>query len=105
MTEKNIGDRLREVRKTLQLNQDAVAQKLHVTIQTLSRYENNTRFPDSVFLQEFGRAFRINAIWLLYGRGYMFLRDPEMLHLLEDEQMMLRYLFGKIEEIITQLNK
>ena len=105
MTEKNIGDRLREVRKALHLNQEAVAQNLHITIQTLSRYENNTRFPDSLFLRKFGRVYRVNANWLLYGKGDMFLRDPEILHMLEDEQQMLRFLFGKIDEIFTQLNK
>ncbi|MCK5056550.1 MAG: helix-turn-helix transcriptional regulator [Candidatus Aminicenantes bacterium] len=61
MTEKIIGDRLREIRKTLHLNQEVVAQRLHISIQTLSRYENNSRFPDSLFLQEFGRAYHINA--------------------------------------------
>ena len=105
MIEKNIGNRLRKVRKTLNLKQHAVAQTLDITIPTLSRYENNIRFPDSLFLQKFGRAYRVNANWLLYCKGDIFLRDPGLIHLLEDEQQMLRYLFEKIEVIFTQLNK
>jgi transcriptional regulator with XRE-family HTH domain len=77
MSSETLGDRLKVVRKFLELNQEAVSHTLHITNQTLSRYEKGTRFPDSQFLQEFGSIFKVNANWLLYGLGDIFLEDSD----------------------------
>ncbi|MFC2155805.1 helix-turn-helix domain-containing protein, partial [Acidobacteriota bacterium] len=74
MTE-TVGERLRIIRKFFDLNQEAVSQKMQITNQTLSRYEKNVRFPDSLFLQKFGTIFNVNGNWLLYGIGDMFIED------------------------------
>lgn len=105
MTEKTIGERIRAVRKSLRLNQGSVAEKLNVTIQTLSRYENGSRFPDSLFLQAFGQSFKVNANWLLYGKEDMFLKDAETLKVIKDGQQLLQYLFGRVKKTFNRLNE
>ncbi len=103
MVSKNVGNRLKTVRKFLGLNQDIVSKNLRITNQTLSRYENDTRFPDSQFLQEFGRLYNVNANWLLYGIGDMFIkeldRSPEL-----EQDVMKRLLFylNEIEELFRE---
>jgi transcriptional regulator with XRE-family HTH domain len=105
MTEKNIAERIKAIRKHLQFKQEIVANLTHTTTQTLSRYEKGTRFPDSHFLEKFGKAFKVNANWLLYGKGDMFLQNPEELEIINDRQKMLSYLFDKVKKIFEQLNK
>lgn len=102
MTKKNIGERIRTVRKSLRLNQGNVADKVHVTIQTLSRYENGARFPDSLFLQEFGKSFKVNANWLLYGKGDMFLKESEVHEITHDRQQGLQNVFDRLHEKVNR---
>ena len=103
MTKKDIGERIKIIRRFLNLNQETVAQKLQISIQTLSRYENGMRSPTSLFLQDFGKTYHINANWLLYGKGEMFLQDPEVLEIVQDKQQRLTYLFGKIEKLLKEM--
>lgn len=103
MSLKSVGGRLKTIRKFLNLNQDIVSKKLNITNQTLSRYENNTRFADSQFLQEFGRLYNVNANWLLYGIGDMFIKNADAPS--ESEQdVMKRLIFylNKIEELFRE---
>ncbi len=100
----SIGERLKTIRKFLHLNQDVVSQKVQVTNQTLSRYENGTRFPDSLFLQEFGRIFNVNANWLLYGIGDLFLDDADCIsERRRDPQKELQFYLKKIEELFEEM--
>lgn len=99
MGKEHIGIRLKTIRKLLNFNQDAVAQKLDITKQTLSRYEKGTRYPDSQFLQKFGRLFQVNGNWLLYGTGDIFLKDSNFLEIGEDGVKELHYYLKKIEEL------
>jgi transcriptional regulator with XRE-family HTH domain len=106
MKTETVGDRLRIIRKFLDLNQEAVSQKMQITNQTLSRYEKSVRFPDSVFLQRFGLLFNVNANWLLYGIGDMFIeeanRPPDSDR---DKLKKLRYYLSRIEELFIGKKK
>lgn len=102
MDSESIGDRLKVIRKFLELNQDEISKKLQVTNQTLSRYENGIRFPDSHFLQNFGRLYQVNANWLLYGIGDMFIKDPEGFAVGDDMEKRLKFYLRKIEELFLE---
>lgn len=103
MNSESIGDRLKAIRKFLDLNQEDVSKKLQVTNQTLSRYENSIRFPDSQFLQKFGVLFNVNANWLLYGIGDMFSEDPNKPSETDQDKLKrLRYYLKKIEDLFIE---
>lgn len=72
-----------------------------VSTQTLSRYENGFRSPDSLFLQKFCRLFSVNANWLVYGEGQMFLLDAGDRSKYEKELNRLKTYLKKIEEIFA----
>ncbi|MCK4764247.1 MAG: helix-turn-helix transcriptional regulator [Candidatus Aminicenantes bacterium] len=102
MGSESIGYRLKEIRKFLELSQDEISRNVEVTNQTLSRYENGARFPDSQFLQKFGREYNVNANWLLYGNGDMFLKDQEESSAGNDTGKKLKYYLRKIEELFLE---
>jgi len=101
MVRDEIGQRLRTVRISLCLKQGEVSQQLMVSTQTLSRYENGFRSPDSLFLQKFCRLFSVNANWLVYGDGQMFLLDAGDRSKYEKELHRLKTYLKKIEEIFA----
>ncbi len=97
-----MGKRLKTIRKFLHLNQEIVSQKMQITKQTLSRYENGIRFPDSFFLEKFGRLFNVNANWLLYGTGDMFVKDSREFEIEQGEYKRLQFYLKKIEELFLE---
>ncbi len=71
-----IGDRLRQVREKVGLNQRDFSLQFGVNQQNLSNYERGKRdIPDSLkvkFIQ-----YGVNIHWLLTGEGEMFISPPE----------------------------
>ena len=65
----NIGERLRQVRKKMDLNQSEFADAFGVTLQTISRYERGTRVPDGDFLLVLKEQANVSIDWLLTGIG------------------------------------
>lgn len=103
MTSESIGDRLKIIRKFLDLNQESVSKELKITNQTLSRYEKGLRYPDSLFLQKFGNLYNVNANWLLYGIGDIFLKDSKQTPETEQDKIKrLRYFLKKIEDLVLE---
>lgn len=75
--------RLREIRKSLGLTQDAFCEKLGVSKSTYVRYELGEMMPKLQFLSILTRKFHVNSNWLLTGIGDMFLRTgPEDISLI-----------------------
>ena len=106
MSTESIGDRIKYIRKSLNLNQDIVSKELQITNQTLSRYENGIRSPDSIFLQKFGKLFNVNANWLLYGIGDMFLKDNGQVFGIEiDNYKILQYYLRRIDELFLKMKE
>ena len=60
-----IGDNIRRYRKELGLTQDQLADKLGVTYQSVSRWENGSTYPDIEFLPAIANAFSITIDRLL----------------------------------------
>lgn len=61
-----IGDRIVEVRG--KMSRETFATELGVHPQTLARYEKGERLPDSAFLENLSKRYKVDAGWLLTGR-------------------------------------
>lgn len=65
------GERIKEIRKDFGLNQKEMANKLHVSLSTLQRYEKSQKFPDiGVMLELIQVGYNIH--WLITGDGEKF---------------------------------
>lgn len=64
-----IGEKLKYIRKTNNLNLENIALILGVTPTTISRYEKGIRTPDNEVLELYGKQFNLNGNWLLYGES------------------------------------
>lgn len=70
-----IGDRIKLLRKTLNLSQTAVAKRIDIANASLSQLENNITKPSLNTIRELGVAYNVNANWLLTGEGEMFTEE------------------------------
>lgn len=61
----NIGDNIKRLRSSLNMTQGELANKLHVTISSISAYENGTRMPSYDILIKMARLFNVTTDNLL----------------------------------------
>jgi transcriptional regulator with XRE-family HTH domain len=88
-----IGERIKMLRKRLNMSQKKFSEMLDVSLITLQRYEKGEREPSSDFLINLKNKFNVNINWLLTGQGKMFLEEDkgdnkiekEILELLSNE--------------------
>ena len=71
-------NRLKKLRKNLQLRQQDMAEDLSVPFTTISKYELGLIRPGTEILSKIGNRYNVNLNWLLNGTGEMF-RLPEYL--------------------------
>ena len=62
-----IGNQIRENRKRLSLSQDALAEKIYVSRQTISSWENNKTYPDIQSLLLLSAVFDVTVDALIKG--------------------------------------
>lgn len=62
-----IDERIKTHRTQLNLSQEALAEKVYVTRQTISNWENNKSYPDINSLLRLGEVFDITMDQLLKG--------------------------------------
>ena len=81
-----IGDRIKEIRKSLNFSQKDFANKLNIPISTLANYENNHRQPNIETLKNIANGLNVNFSDLIEDdeiledmRGNDFLRAAEFL--------------------------
>lgn len=67
-----IGQRVKDVRNFLKLNQSDFAKELDTTTVSISRYENDDRQLPAEILEKISGKFNISGDWLLTGRGEMY---------------------------------
>ena len=92
----NIGNVISEKRKALGLTQQALAEKLHVSFQAISKWENGNSIPDTSILNELCATLDINVNELLSGEKltpeiYSMKAEENMMNLLEDNQKQQRF--------------
>lgn len=70
-----VGSRIRAVRTRLGLSQEALAERLHVTRQTVSNWETGRNLPDIEGLKALAEALEVPVEQLIYQEG----RSPSRL--------------------------
>lgn len=68
----NIGDRLKRLRKELDLTQEAFASRIGSVQNTITGYESGRRNPSAPVISLICREFDVNEEWLRSGTGEMF---------------------------------
>lgn len=66
-----LGERIKEVRKTVGLTQLEFGEKIGIKGNTVTNYEADRREPQEVTLKAICDKFGINYEWLKYGKGEM----------------------------------
>jgi len=93
-----IGERLRQVRKSLGRTQQEMADNVGVSKQTLLRYEKGQREPEISFLYRFIESTKANAAYVLMGQEPVF--DTEELGIisLDESERNLIELFRGLKD-------
>jgi transcriptional regulator with XRE-family HTH domain len=92
MEQESIGTRIKMRRKELGLTQEELAQKVGVTYQAVSKWENNTSYPDIVLMGGVARALDTTLDKLVLGV------EPEA----REESEKKRAFYGKISGTVTK---
>lgn len=69
-----MNERLKELRKTLNLTQQEFADTLKVPRNTIGGYEVAKSNPSDAAVNNICRTFNVNENWLRYGEGDMFIK-------------------------------
>ena len=69
-------DRLKKLRKTLDMTQQEFADKLGTTRDNIGGYETGRRNPSAAVVSLICREFNVNEEWLRNGEGEMFVEVP-----------------------------
>lgn len=74
-------DRLKKLRKTLDLTQQAFADRIGMKQNTIAQYEMGRTIPSDAIIFSICREFNVNENWLRTGEGDMFMemsRDEQI---------------------------
>lgn len=74
-----IGERIKNVRDSLDITQAVFAEKLGTARNTIANYEIGRREPMEATIKAICREFNVSYDWLKYGTGEMFDSVPETL--------------------------
>lgn len=77
------GERVKKVRKSLNLTLEKFGEKVGVTKQTVSRIENGVNNLTEQMIKSICREFNVDYIWLTTGEGEMFIKFDR------EEQLMI----------------
>ena len=66
---KGIGERIRFIRKSADLDQAEFGERLEISRQSISGYETERLMPSGKILELISDQFDVNPWWLLYGVG------------------------------------
>lgn len=77
------GERVKKVRKSLNLTLEKFGEKVGVTKQTVSRIENGVNNLTEQMIKSICREFNVDYIWLTTGEGKMFIEFDR------EEQLMI----------------
>lgn len=67
-----ICERIKLVRKELNMNQTDFGKSLSVSRDTINNYDNGRATPSKIFIDNLCRTYKVNVIWLETGEGEMF---------------------------------
>lgn len=81
-------ERIKAVRKALNLTQTEFGDRVSLKQSTITSYENGIRTPSNAIISAICKEFSVNETWLKTGQGDMFQRES-------DAEMIDRILQGK----------
>lgn len=73
----HLGERIKKVRKTLDLTQQKFAVQIGTTQNVIANYESGRREPSAAAFNNICKTFNISEKWLRTGEGEMFIPSPE----------------------------
>ena len=79
-----MNERLRQLRRSLNLTQQEFADKIGSKRNTIAKYETNANTPSAAVISLICREFNVNEEWLRTGKG-------EMKEQLTDQQKVMKY--------------
>ena len=88
------AERIKEIRKELNLSAAKMAEKIKIPVRTITGYERAERTPSIEFAAQCCIILNINANWFLTGHGAMF--NSEKLDNLDDRITL------KVEQILKE---
>ncbi len=85
-----MNERIKEIRKVMQLNQTEFGERIGVKQGTVAGYENGSRTPLDAVITAICREFNVSEVWLRTGEGEMFVNlgeDAELTQVLAEIQV------------------
>lgn len=79
-----MNERVKTLRKVLQLNQTEFGKKIGITMRAVQKWENGESKPQNSTLKSLINTFNVNPDWLLNGTGEMFLDNTSKQQELSD---------------------
>lgn len=70
-----MNERIKKLRKALDLTQQEFADRIGCKRNTIAKYETNTNVPSSAVISLICREFNVNEEWLRTGNGDMFVEQ------------------------------
>lgn len=97
-----LKERIKKIRKELDLTQQKLADKLGVKRNTIAMYEMGKTTPSDQTLKSISREFNVNEEWLRTGTGEMFKASPtEVLDALAEEYGLTHGDYVLIEKFVN----
>ena len=104
-----IHERVRYLRKSLGMTQQAFGERVSVKPTTITQYEIGRTIPPDPVISLICREFNVNELWLRYGDGEMFVKkspDEEieafMLSVLRGQSDSFKHRFAKVIATMTE---
>lgn len=95
-----IGKKLKEARLNKDLTQEVIAEKLNVSRQTISNWENEKSYPDIISVIELRNLYSISLDDLLKGDDEMMEHLQESTNVVKSNQKLLRAIILNIIVVI-----
>lgn len=73
-----IGQRFKKFRETIDKTQVQLSKEFNVYQSTITNIEVGKTFPNIKYLHKMGKDYRLNADWVVNGRGKMFDESPSI---------------------------
>lgn len=91
-------DRIKRIRKEIDLTQCEFAKRIGTTANVLTNYETGRRNPSASVINNICKTFGVNEEWLRTGEGEIFLKTPDTLI----EQLKQKYSMDDFETSIVE---
>lgn len=103
----NFGERIYDLRNRNNMSQGALADKLDVSRQTISKWENNMCLPEAEKLLQLSEIFGVSTDYILKGKTivepepvYIYVKDPESENIPKHNERLIKKYLGVILAIV-----